>query len=116
MMLNSSMDILLMLAIGALLGRFYSWMVSVHNRHEVIFGTVIGVAGALIGGFVLTRLFGVPPLTGGALAPSTVTICASHGRCVASSAATTAGIPYSRTAMLACDAMLAVSVTTASAM
>lgn len=68
------MDILLMLAIGALLGWFYSWLVSVHDRRDVIFGTAIGVAGALIGGFVLTRLFGVPPLTGGALAPSTAIV------------------------------------------
>jgi uncharacterized membrane protein YeaQ/YmgE (transglycosylase-associated protein family) len=74
MTLNSSMDILLMLAIGALLGWFYSWLVSVHDRQDVIFGTAIGVAGALIGGFVLTRLFGVPPLTGGALAPSTAVV------------------------------------------
>jgi uncharacterized membrane protein YeaQ/YmgE (transglycosylase-associated protein family) len=66
------MNFILWLIVGGLLG----WVASIVMRHPegVLMDVVVGIAGALLAGFLLSPLFGVPPVGEHRFSPSSLLI------------------------------------------
>lgn len=61
------MGIILMLVIGGIIGWLASLVMRTDAQQGIILNVVVGIVGALLGGFLLTPLIGGAPITSGAL-------------------------------------------------
>ena len=61
------MGIILMLIVGGIIGWLASMVMRTDAQQGLILNVVVGIVGALVGGFLLTPLLGGAPITTGAL-------------------------------------------------
>jgi uncharacterized membrane protein YeaQ/YmgE (transglycosylase-associated protein family) len=61
------MAVILMLIVGGIIGWLASMAMRTDAQQGLILNIVVGVVGALVGGFLLTPLLGGAPITTGAL-------------------------------------------------
>lgn len=59
------MNILLMIIIGGILGWLASMIMRTDAQQGIFLNVVVGIVGAVIGGLVLSPLFGSAPITSG---------------------------------------------------
>jgi uncharacterized membrane protein YeaQ/YmgE (transglycosylase-associated protein family) len=60
------MGIILMLVVGGIIGWLASIVMRTNAQQGIILNVVVGIVGALVGGFLLTPLLGGAPITSGA--------------------------------------------------
>jgi uncharacterized membrane protein YeaQ/YmgE (transglycosylase-associated protein family) len=60
------MGIILMLVIGGIIGWLASLVMRTDAQQGIVLNVVVGIVGALVGGFLLTPLLGGSPITSGA--------------------------------------------------
>lgn len=61
------MGIILMLVVGGIIGWLASIVMRTDAQQGIVLNVVVGIVGALLGGFLLTPLLGGAPITTGAL-------------------------------------------------
>ena len=61
------MAIILMLVVGGIIGWLASMVMRTDAQQGIVLNMVVGIVGALVGGFLLTPLLGGAPITTGAL-------------------------------------------------
>ena len=61
------MGIILMLIVGGIIGWLASIVMRTDAQQGIILNVVVGIVGALLGGFLLSPLIGGAPITSGAL-------------------------------------------------
>jgi len=61
------MGIILMLVIGGVIGWLASMVMRTDAQQGIVLNVVVGIVGALLGGFLLSPLIGGAPITTGAL-------------------------------------------------
>ena len=61
------MGIILMLVIGGIIGWLASMVMRTDAQQGIVLNVVVGIVGALLGGFLLSPLIGGAPITTGAL-------------------------------------------------
>ena len=59
------MTLLLIIIVGGLLGWIASKMMGTDAQQGILLNIVVGIVGALLAGFLLSPLFGIPPITSG---------------------------------------------------
>ena len=60
------MGIILMLVIGGIIGWLASLVMRTDAQQGIVLNVVVGIVGAMVGGFLLTPLLGGAPITSGA--------------------------------------------------
>lgn len=61
------MGIILMLVVGGIIGWLASIVMRTDAQQGIVLNVVVGIVGALLGGFLLTPILGGAPITTGAL-------------------------------------------------
>ena len=61
------MGIIIVLVVGGILGWLASIVMRTDGQQGIVLNVVVGIVGALLGGFLLTPLLGGAPITSGAL-------------------------------------------------
>jgi uncharacterized membrane protein YeaQ/YmgE (transglycosylase-associated protein family) len=61
------MGIILMLVVGGIIGWLASIVMRTDAQQGIVLNVVVGIVGALVGGFLLTPILGGAPITSGAL-------------------------------------------------
>jgi len=61
------MGLLIVLIVGGILGWLASIVMRTDGQQGIILNVVVGIVGAILGGFLLTPLIGGAPITSGAL-------------------------------------------------
>lgn len=60
------MGIILMLVVGGIIGWLASIVMRTNAQQGIVLNVVVGIIGAMVGGFLLTPLLGGAPITSGA--------------------------------------------------
>ncbi len=68
------MNIIILLIVGGVLGWLASIVMKTDGQQGIILNVVVGIVGALLAGFVLSPLLGVPPITDGGYSVATIGI------------------------------------------
>lgn len=59
------MNLILILIVGGLIGWIASIVMRTNAQQGILLNIVVGIVGALLAGFLLSPLFGIPPITSG---------------------------------------------------
>lgn len=63
------MNILIWLVVGGLIGWLASWLMKVNDSQGIVLNVVVGIAGAMLGGWFVTPLIGVGTINQGNFSP-----------------------------------------------
>lgn len=66
------MGLIILLVVGGVLGWLASIVMRTDAQQGIFLNIVVGIAGALLAGFLLTPLLGVPPITAGGYSIATL--------------------------------------------
>jgi uncharacterized membrane protein YeaQ/YmgE (transglycosylase-associated protein family) len=64
-----SMNILIWLVVGGVIGWMASWLMKTDDSQGIVLNVVVGIAGAMLGGWLLTPLIGVGTINQGVFSP-----------------------------------------------
>ncbi len=68
------MNLIILLVIGGIVGWLASLIMRRDAQQGILMNVIVGIVGSLLAGFLLSPLFGVPPITSGGLSIGTFLI------------------------------------------
>ena len=68
------MNFIIWLVVGGLIGWVASKIMNTDAQQGVFLNIVVGIIGAVLAGFILSPLFGVPPITSGGYSIATILV------------------------------------------
>lgn len=68
------MNIIIVIIVGGILGWLASKVMNTDAQQGIFLNIIVGIVGAVLAGFLLSPLFGVPPITSGGISIATMVI------------------------------------------
>jgi uncharacterized membrane protein YeaQ/YmgE (transglycosylase-associated protein family) len=72
--MESVMGLVILLIVGGVIGWLASLIMRTDAQQGVFLNVVVGIIGAVLAGFLLTPLMGVPPITSGGYSIATILV------------------------------------------
>ena len=68
------MGLIILLVVGGLIGCVASMIMRTDGQQGIILNVVVGIVGAVLAGFLVSPLLGVPPITSGGYSIATIVV------------------------------------------
>jgi uncharacterized membrane protein YeaQ/YmgE (transglycosylase-associated protein family) len=72
--MESKMGLIILLVVGGVIGWIASMIMRTDAQQGVFLNVVVGIVGAVLAGFILSPLLGVPPITSGGYSIATILV------------------------------------------